>query len=68
MIFSLTFIFLLPRIAHLTVCESQSNVPKIKIQKLKFHELQTHLDLFSYIKREMRERQRENKRDRRNKN
>jgi hypothetical protein len=67
---------LLPQIAHLTVRSSQFNDPKIKIQKQKSHGLPTPFQLFSYIKREMRERQRRerrkkketNKRDKRNKN
>jgi hypothetical protein len=52
---------LLPRIAHLTVHSSQSNDPKIKIQKQKSHGLPTPFQLFSYIKREMRDRERKKK-------
>jgi hypothetical protein len=48
-------------IAHLTVRSSQSNEPKIKIQKLKSHELPTQCHLFSYIKRNMRDRERKKK-------
>jgi hypothetical protein len=68
---------LLPLIAHITVRSSQSNDPKIKIQKQKPHESPTRpFHLFSYIKREMREREIEkrkkkeirNKEERRNKN
>jgi hypothetical protein len=61
---------LLPRIAHLTVRSSQSNDPKIKIKKTKSHGLPTPCHLFSYIRREMRDREKEErkkKRDRRNK-
>jgi hypothetical protein len=49
---------LLPRIVryfYLTVRLSQSNDPKIKIQKLKSHGLPTPFHLFSYIKGEMRD-------------
>jgi hypothetical protein len=54
------------QIVHLTVHSSQSNEPKIKIQKLKFHGLSTNCHLFSYIKRDMRDRENE-ERDGRNK-
>jgi hypothetical protein len=52
---------LLPRIVryfYLTVRSSQSNDPKIKIQKLKFHRLPTSFHLFSHIKGEMRDSER----------
>jgi hypothetical protein len=50
---------LLPQIIHFTVCSSQSNDSKIKFQKLKSHELPTTCHLFSYIKRKMRDGERE---------
>jgi hypothetical protein len=42
---------LLSRIIHLTIRSSQSNDPKLKIQKLKSHELPTSFHLFLYIKK-----------------
>jgi hypothetical protein len=53
---------LLPRIINLIVRSFQSNDPKIKIQKQKFHRLPTHFHLFLYIKREMRDREKEKER------
>jgi hypothetical protein len=52
---------------YFTVRSSQFNDRKIKIQKIKSHGLPTHCHLFSYIKREMRQRDKEerNKRDKR---
>jgi hypothetical protein len=43
------------------------NDPKIKLQKLKFHGFPTHCHIFSYIKREMRDKERKkiNKKERR---
>jgi hypothetical protein len=62
---------LLPWIAHLIVCSSQSNDPKIKIQKQKSHGLSTSFHLFSYIKKrderdseEKEERKKKQRRDR----
>jgi hypothetical protein len=52
---------LFPRIAHLTVRSSQSNDLKIKIQKQKSHGLPTPFHMFSYIKREMKDRERKKK-------
>jgi hypothetical protein len=56
---------LLPRIDHLIVRSSQSNDSKIKNKKLKSHRLPTPYHLFSYIKREMRDRERKKKERRR---
>jgi hypothetical protein len=51
-----------------SIRSSQSNNLKIKIKKLKSHRLPTYCHLFSYIKREMRDREKERKkRDKRNK-
>jgi hypothetical protein len=52
---------LFSRIVNLTVHSSQSNDPKIKIQKQKSHGLPTLFHLFSYINREMRDRERKKK-------
>jgi hypothetical protein len=43
----------------MTLDNIQSNDLKIKIQKLKFYGLSTPFHLFSYIKREVRETERE---------
>jgi hypothetical protein len=65
---------LLSPIVHLTVRSSQSNDPKIKFQKQKFHELPIFFHLFSYIKKDERdreekeERKKKQRRDGRNKN
>jgi hypothetical protein len=46
------------RYFYLTIRSSQSNDPKIKIQKLKFHKLPTYFHLFLHIKGEIRDRER----------
>jgi hypothetical protein len=54
---------LLPQIAYLIVRLSQSNEPKIQIQKQKSHELLTPFHLFSYIKSEMRDKEEKEERN-----